>query len=402
MGDAQRPARLSMAKPRVLFAVTVYNGADVVSWCLASAATAAAHSQTTTCDVLVLDDASPEPGFSEYVEGLCAELGIRYYRSPRNLGIPRNVNVGLMTAVHRDYDYVVIANSDVLFGADTIDRMMEVITSDERIGSVTAWSNNVSIYSLPNDDPDIHLADQGVVDWVGDTLRAEFGPTAVDIPAGISFCILIPTSVLRAVGLMDPVFGRGYCEETDWTLRSQALGYRIALAPSAFVYHRGQGSNRDAGLLASGHTSVPAHERIIDLRYPLFREQVQGFINSEILDLLWNSARRSILTRAAGELGYQVLLGLPDPRRVEGSGPLVTFERTSGSLAPVARFHGFRMDLPGSAPGGGLVESITDFFGQPPSAVRLADHNALSSEVADELTQGGLTLETELGYPIHV
>ena len=59
-----------------------------------------------------------------------------------------------MTAVRRGYDYVIIANSDVLFGADTIDRMMEVATSDERIGSVTAWSNNVSIYSLPNEDPD--------------------------------------------------------------------------------------------------------------------------------------------------------------------------------------------------------------------------------------------------------
>ena len=218
-----------------------------------------------------------------------------------------------MTAVHRGYDYVVIANSDVLFGADTIDRMMEVITSDERIGSVTAWSNNVSIYSLPNDDPDIHLADQGVVDWVGDTLRAGIRPDRSRHSR--RHLLLHPDSYRRptTVGLMDPVFGRGYCEETDWTLRSQALGYRIALAPSAFVYHRGQGSNRDAGLLASGHTSVPAHERIIDLRYPLFREQVQGFINSEILDLLWNSARRSIMTRAAGELGYQVLLGLPNP-----------------------------------------------------------------------------------------
>jgi GT2 family glycosyltransferase len=391
-----------MAKPRVLFAVTVYNGADVVPWCLRSAATAAAQSRKTECDVLVLDDASPEPGFSEHVEALCADLGIKYYRSPRNLGIPRNVNVGLMTAVHRGYDYVIIANSDVLFGAGTIDRMMEVMTSDEQIGSVTAWSNNVSIYSLPNDEPDIYLADQGFVDWVADTTAAEFGPSAVDIPAGISFCILIPTPVLRKVGLMDPVFGRGYCEETDWTLRSQALGYRIALAPSAFVYHRGQGSNLDAGLLASGHTSVPAHERIVDLRYPLFREQVHGFINSEILDLLWNSARRAILKRAAAEMGYQVHLGLQNPKSDPGSGPLVTFERAHGALIPVARFRGFRMELPGSAPGGDLVGSITDFFGRSPDSVRLADHSPLSSEVAEELTRGGLALQTDLGYPIHV
>jgi GT2 family glycosyltransferase len=391
-----------MARPRVLFAVTVYNGADVVPWCLRSAATAASRSDKTDCDVLVLDDASPDPGFSQQVEGLCAELGIQYYRSPRNLGIPRNVNVGLMTAVHRGYDYVIIANSDVLFGAGTIDRMMEVMSSDERIGSVTAWSNNVSIYSLPNDAPDTNLANQGVVDWISDTIAEEFGPSAVDIPAGISFCILIPTAVLKTVGLMDPVYGRGYCEETDWTLRSQALGYRIVLAPSAFVYHRGQASNRDAGLLASGHTSVPAHERIVDLRYPLFREQVNGFINSEILDLLWNSARRAILTRAAGEMGYEVHLGLLNPGTEAASGPLVTFERLYGSLIPVARFRGFRMELPGSAPGGDLVGSITEFFGREPDSVRLADHSPVSRQVAEELTRGCLALHTDLGYPIHV
>ena len=255
---------------------------------------------------------------------------------------------------------------------------------------------------LPNDEPDIHLADQGFVDWVADTLAEEFGTSAVDIPAGISFCILIPTAVLRTVGLMDPVFGRGYCEETDWTLRSKSLGYRVALAPSAFVYHRGQGSNLDAGLLASGHTSVPAHERIIDLRYPLFREQVHGFINSEILDLLWNSARRSIMTRAAAEMGYQVHLGLQNPQGVTSSGPLVTFERAHGALIPVARFRGFRMELPGSAPGGDLVGSITDFFGRSPDSVRLADHSPLSSEVAEELARSGLALRTDLGYPIYV
>ena len=194
----------------------------------------------------------------------------------------------------------------------------------------------------------------------------------------------------------------GYCEETDWTLRSQALGYRIVLAPSAFVYHRGQGSNRDAGLLASGHTSVPAHERIIDLRYPLFREQVNGFINSEILDLLWNSARRSIMTRAAAETGYQIVLGLPNPSDDKESGPMVTFERAYGALAPVARFRGFRMELPGAAPGGDLVGSVTEFFGREPDSVRLADHSPLSREVAEELTRGGLDLQTELGYPINV
>ena len=318
------------------------------------------------------------------------------------LGIPRNVNVGLLRAVDAGYDYVLIANSDVLFGAQTVDRMVEVLATDDKIGSATAWSNNVSIYSLPNDDPDKHLSNQAFVDWVGDVMAGEFGSTAVDIPAGISFCILIPTQVVRVVGLMDPVFGRGYCEETDWTLRSQELGYRIALAPSAFVYHQGQGSNQDAGIIASGHTSVPAHERIVDLRYPLFREQVEGFCNSEILDLLWNSGRRAIMINAAREWGYRIEIGLSMQSGEPNPGPRVTFERVAGSLNPVAKFRGFRMELPVPVHGADPVQSIVDFFGREPDAVELADHSAISSEMAEAVRRAGLAVRSELGYPLHV
>ena len=255
--------------------------------------------EETEIDILVLDDASPEPGFSEEVEAVCAELGISYYLSPRNLGIPRNVNLALLWALEDAYDYVLVANSDVIFCQRLSDLMVDVARTDPTIGSVTAWSNNVSVYSLPNADPDRFLNDQNIVDWFAQSLYGNFGSAAVDIPAGISFCILIPTEVVRRVGLMDPVYGRGYCEETDWSLRSKSLGYRVALAPSCFVYHRGQVSNIAAGLLPAGHSTVPENEDIIDLRYPFFRSQVSAFINSDILTSLHDEAAAKLMRDAA-------------------------------------------------------------------------------------------------------
>ena len=388
---------MSPSLPRLLFAITVYNGREVVADCLRSAAAMAP--ETVTVDVLVLDDASPDPGFSEEVEALCTELGLGYYRSPRNLGIPRNVNLGLLRAIEGEYDYVVIANSDILVPSLLCDYLVSVDGGSERIGSVTAWSNNVSIYSLPNDDPDDYLAHQEVVDWISSSLQGQFGSAAVDVPVGISFCILIPVKVLRHVGLMDPVFGRGYCEETDWTLRSQSLGYRICLSPAAFVYHRGQGSTSGAGLLSAGHSTVPENERIVDLRYPLFRSQVEAFSRSEISDILRTDALHKLLNDGAREWGYYVDLGFSSTAR--GPRVAVTLDRTSrGRVAPIARFIGFVHQIP--VHDNDLPGSIVRYFGCAPSFVRAIGSSDSVLDLTASFGSMGTNVVHEVGYPAHV
>lgn len=292
------------AKPRVLLAITVYNGRSFVPACLSSAKLL--EQQTADIDVLVLDDCSPEEGFSAFLKEHCVTHGFIYYRTPRNLGIVRNVNMGLLAALKGGYDFVIISNSDVIYSRQTVEQLLCAYASNPGIGSVTALSNNVSIFSLPNADPDRHLSKQESVDWVAESLARQFKGVAVDVPAGISFCILIPTSVIQTVGLMDPVFGRGYCEETDWTLRSLARGYRITLAPAAFVYHRGRGSTVAAGMVSGGHSTVPANEAIIDFRYPLFRDQVNAFVRGGVYDQLKTTPVELLLRVANDEFGHDV------------------------------------------------------------------------------------------------
>jgi len=359
--------------PRVLFAITVFNGPEVVPPCLRSAA--GFVDDSCAIDILVLDDASPLPGFSDDLRVLCSELGVEYYRSPRNLGVPRNVNLGLLRAVRGGYDYVVIANSDVIFSQRVVEQLVRVCSSDDSIGSVTAWSNNVSIYSLPNAEPDGHLPDQRFVDWIAEAIRPEFGDEAVDIPAGISFCICIPTHVVRKVGLMDPVFGRGYSEETDWTLRSKSLGYRITLSPSAFAYHRGGGSNVAAGLVQQGHSAVPANERIVDMRYPRFRSEVLAYQHSGIPEALTQRALRRITLEGARAYGYEVTVG--HLRGPEAGSELarISIERDEHGLVAFAVFKGFTAELDLSADD--VITSLIAQVGREPTVIRMFDRRIL-------------------------
>lgn len=386
------------ARRRILLVITVYNGEAFVERCLRSSLTI--DRSRADVDVLVLDDASPAPGWSQRLEAICADLGVEYYCTPRNLGIPRNVSLGLLTAVERGYDDVIISNSDVIYSTNVVTQLVRA-SEDERIGSVTAWSNNVSIYSLPNFEPDRFLADPEVVSWVSAVLDGEFGGSAMDIPAGISFCILIPTAVVKHVGVMDPVFGRGYCEETDWSLRSLEAGYRITLAPGAFVYHSGRGSNLDAGLLSGGHTSVPENEAIIDLRYPLFRSQVDAFASSGILQKAQEHALERLVREAGVTFGYSIEVGWL--KRVTNDNSkvrcLVAPDGLDGKV--IMDFIGFRHEIP-AADAADIPAVIRSFFGgREPEQVNLLDRGQVAQALRSAFD--GVAPVTQRGnYPARV
>lgn len=385
----------SGARPaRVLLAVLVYNGEAFVPACIESASRVT--SDRHDVDVIVLDDCSPEPGLSDRFRTLAGELGVGYYRSPRNLGIPRNMNIAMLRAAAAGYDHVILCNSDVVVPANLVDAMVGVVEADPSIGSVTAWSNNVSIFSLPNDDPDANLAHQGAVDFISAALHGEFGTESVDLPSGVGFCMLIPTDAIREVGICDPVFGRGYCEEVDWCQRALQVGRRSVLAPSAFVYHIGNATTHGEGMLLRGHTSVLAHERIIDMRYPDYRGRVEAFGTSGLMGEITDRALRRIVVCAAREWGYSVDASwLP----YDASPQTVRFVVTPDGRRPLVAgmFQGFRASV--DIVDAGVLDAVEKLVGRPPSGVSLFERGRLAELLAEEAAAGGVPFTDRRPYP---
>jgi GT2 family glycosyltransferase len=363
--------------PRVLLAILVYGGAEFVPACLQSAA--GLRAGPNRVDVLVLDDCSPDEAWSADVERMCAALDIAYYRSPRNLGIPRSMNLALLRAKAGSYDHVIIANSDVVFPLNLATALVGVAEANPDAGSVTAWSNNVSIFSLPSPDRTF-LAQQDVVDWIAYQLEGEFAGAAAAIPTAVGFCMLVPTPVAARVGLFDPLFGRGYCEEVDWSRRAKGLGYRNLLSLSTFVFHHGGASTRAAGLLVGDSTTVAAHERIIDFRHAGYRAEVEVFERTQPLASAVERGSRAIVLAAARRWGYKV-----EATAIQvssGAGVPFLVRPDTPHLIATGHFGGFATDIAvddRADPAPAFLTSI----GRPPERVILHDRGRNAVPVED-------------------
>lgn len=387
---------------RVLVAVLVYNGREFVPRALRSLAVLKTSTQHHDVDVVVFDDASPEPGWSEELAVLSRELGLAYYCTPRNLGIPRNMSLGLLLAEDQGHDHVVILNSDVIVPGNMVDQLVAAASSAPDIGTVTAWSNSASIFSLPNEAANDVLSDPAAVDAVSIELADEFGAEVLDLPVGVGFCLMISRRVITSVGVFDPVFGRGYCEEVDLCRRAVAAGFRNVLALGVFVFHMGSATTIDAGLLAPGEKTVHVNEDVIDQRHPGYRSELQAWVDDDRLAPSMTRALARLVSSRARSTGYVLDASWLRRQPVEGADHRVHITVDPDGVGPLveATVDGWRSVIPVDE--SGILVGVSNFVGCAPEEVRIHDRGAIAERLALLAGDAGVPVVVRHRYPERV
>ena len=361
---------------RLLLCLTVDEDRSLASIAAASAARLGGHE--VDVDVLVLDDCAEPTDAGTQLARRCHELGIGYYRSPRRLGTPRTVNLGIRAAQRASYGYVVVARADVILPANLIDQLLD---AQRRTGaaSVSAWSSSLGEYSLENSDPAM-VADQDVVDWVSTTLATNFGDVVFDVPVGVALCTLLPVPVIQDVGLMDPVFESGHGYMTDWTLRARSHGHRVCLAPGAFVHRTGSPETRPPGSRRHDEIAAQQAHALVDLRYPQFAEQLVAFRSSNLVPDARQGATRSIVLAAAADFGYSIDVGWL-PRRPDAPADVRCVVGPDVVSSIRMEYRGFRFDLPLETDED-PTSTLKAFFGAPPTQITLHDRGRVGTELS--------------------
>jgi GT2 family glycosyltransferase/glycosyltransferase involved in cell wall biosynthesis len=229
-----RPAPTAPAGIAVDIIIPVFRGLEETRRCVESVLT---DNERPDGDIIVVDDCSPEPELSRWLDEVAATGRIRLLRNSANLGFVRSVNRGMDAAGRHD---VVLLNSDTEAPNGWLRRLMAHAYVGERVGTVTPFSNNATICSYPSLPGGPLPLGRTLAELDTAFQRANRG-RAVEVPTAVGFAMYIRRDCLDSVGPFDAeTFGDGYGEENDFCLRATAKGWSHLLACDTFVFHVGE------------------------------------------------------------------------------------------------------------------------------------------------------------------
>ena len=271
--------------------VPVYRGIKQTRRCLESVL---AGTCVTPFELVVVDDASPEPALSAWLDAIAAAGRITLLRNPENLGFVATVNRAMAQHPERD---AVLLNSDTEVAGDWLDRMAACVARDARIGTATPFSNNGSICSYPNALAANELPAGANLAGLDALFARVNAGQCRDLPTGVGFCFYIRRACWQAVGEFDAGrFGRGYGEECDFSLRAAHAGWRNVLCADVFVYHQGSVSfgAESGGLMASAET-------VMAELHPDYPALVMRFLRADPLRVLRDNVTQARVRQSPAE-----------------------------------------------------------------------------------------------------
>jgi GT2 family glycosyltransferase len=187
-------------------------------------------------DVLAVDNGSPDNA-AELLEAYARENPkVKTQINRSNLGFGGGMNQAVTAS---KADWIILVNSDIIFAQDSLKNLLNSIeNAASNIGLIAPLTNNAGngqcIFMPGNSAKEILKNAECITKFTN-------GITTLSYRADFC-CVAIKTSIWRELDGLSPVFGKGYYEDFDFSLRAKKLGYQCAIAEDSFVYHEGSTS----------------------------------------------------------------------------------------------------------------------------------------------------------------
>lgn len=246
--------------------IPVYNGFDYLEQLFASII----KNTDLPYNLIVVDDKSSDERVLVLLKQYKDKIGskMQLHCNKENLGFVKTVNF----AINNSKNDLVILNTDVVVPKDWASRLLYPIFNNNKVASVTPFSNAATIFSFPlqwiDNDIKYNVND---VDKIFKKVFCKDKDFYLDFPTGVGFCMAISKKAIKKIGLLDETFGKGYGEENDWCMKAKKAGMINTVAYNLFVYHKHGGSFHSE----EKRKLIFNNSKIINERYPDYNKQVQ-------------------------------------------------------------------------------------------------------------------------------
>lgn len=273
--------------PSLSFVIVNWNGGNWLKRCIESIAK---YPPSTACNIVVVDNASSDDSLawltSREVQTLLGPIPLEVIANSENVGFGRANN---QVFAHTQSPLLLLLNADAELTPGACDRLIETLTSDERIGAcgprllnpdgslqISVWRNPPTAWATLISG--LRLASLIPRRARGELLLAEFWDhdRRRDVPMLSGAAILARREMIGEVGGFDERFHM-YLEDNEWCLRIRRAGWRIVFEPDAVVIHQGAHGARQRwtdleilrlkteAYLRFLHRAVPRHRAIANL-----------------------------------------------------------------------------------------------------------------------------------------
>ena len=262
------------AEENFIIVIPVFNAATFVKKCLNSVL-----ETTLSCEILIVDDCSTDLQTLDLLESLKSNSRIRIVKNNDNLGFVKSANIGFSQSRGK---HVLLLNSDTVVFGNWLSRISNHFTSNPSAWTVTPLSNAATIFSVPFSSETSLSVDASYA--LDNFLSRKFvnNTKIVYAPTCHGFCVAIHKDALKNIGgFNESIFGKGYGEENDFSMKVAEAGYRNVIATDTLVHHFGSKSFGDE----KSELSRANMQALIKL-HPNYLKSVRLFLEERNFELI--------------------------------------------------------------------------------------------------------------------
>lgn len=178
--------------------------------------------------VLLINDGSNEETTTFLRNFVRKKKQYRLMENEKNMGFVKTCNRGMKEV---NSDIVILLNSDVMVPKRFEERVNQCFNFNPKIGIASPLASSSGLWDLP-------YKEGMTFDQMDKLVEQNSLMEYPEILCPEGFCFCVRKQVIDELGYLDEIFGRGYCEETEFAMRAMNAGWKTVLIDNLYLYHK--------------------------------------------------------------------------------------------------------------------------------------------------------------------